>query len=255
VVFQNCGTRSRQTLNFTKEDMIMETSTSVSGRQSFLQVWVKAITKPSESTYADLASSPGAKANTAFLWIFLCTFAPAFVNVLVSGGQISQRLQDAGVDVGEAGGGLGASLVSFLCLTPVAAVVGVVGFIISVAIMQWIARMFRGQGTFDQLAYTLGAISAPGLLVSAVLTLPSLIPYVGMCSGILSGLLGIYLIVLEVMAIKGVHRFGWGAAIGTLVIPGLAIALVACCIAFALASVLGLAMGDVFSTINQSLAQ
>ena len=140
----------------------MDTSTAGSGRESFFQIWIRALTKPNESTYAALAASPRAKASTAFLWIFLCTFAPAFVSVLVSGSQISRQLAQAGVDIGEAGGGLGASLVNFLCITPFAAVVGVVGFVISVAIMQWIARMFKGQGTFDQLAYALGAITAPG---------------------------------------------------------------------------------------------
>ncbi len=232
-----------------------DVSTPSSSSESFFQIWIRALTKPNESTYAALAASPRAKASTAFLWVFLTAFVPGFVGVLVNGSQLSQRLQQAGVDVGSSGGGLGASLVSFLCVTPFVAVLGVVGFIISAGIMQWIARLFRGQGTFDQLAYSLGAITAPGLLVSAVLSLPSLIPVVGICSGIFGGLFSIYLIVLEVTAIKGVHKFGWGPAIGTLVIPGLVVGLIACCIAAVIASVMGLAMGDVFSTINQSLAQ
>ena len=177
------------------------------------------------------------------------------MGVLVSGSQISQRLQDAGVDAGAVGGGLGAGLVNFLCVTPFIAVVSVVGFIIGTGIMQWLARMFRGQGTFDQLAYSLGAIAAPGLLVSAVLTLPSLVPVLGICSGLFSGLFSLYMLVLQVTAIKGVHKFGWGAAIGTLVIPGLVVGLVACCLAAVIASITGAALGDVFSTINQSLAQ
>ncbi|HET6845764.1 MAG TPA: YIP1 family protein, partial [Anaerolineales bacterium] len=196
----------------------MNSSAASTGTDSFIQVWIRALTKPSESTYAGIAASPKAKASTAFLWIFLCTFAPALVGVLVSGTQISQRLRDAGVDTGALGGGLGSALVNFLCFTPFAAVLGVLGFIISVGVMQWIAKLFKGQGTFDQMAYTLGAITAPGLLLSAVLTLPSLVPVLGICSGLFSLLLSLYLLVLEVTAIKGVHKFGWGAAIGTFVI-------------------------------------
>lgn len=233
----------------------MNASTTTTGTESFFQVWLRALTKPKESTYADLAASPRAKASTAFLWIFLCTFAPALVSVLVSGSQISQRLQEAGVDTGAVGGGLGTALINLLCVTPFAAVVGVVGFIISVGLMQWIARLFKGQGTFDQLAYTLGAITAPGLLVSALLGLPSLVPFLGICSGLLSLLFSIYLLVLEVRAIKAVHRFGVGSAIGTLVIPGLAIGIVVCCVVAVIVSITGLALGDVFSTINQSLMQ
>jgi hypothetical protein len=233
----------------------MNTSVTSTGSESFLQIWIRALTKPSESTYSELAGSARARASTAFLWIFLCTFAPALVSVLVSGSQISQRLQQAGVDTGSVGGGLGAALINFLCITPFAAIVGIIGFIISVGLMQWIARLFHGQGTFDQLAYTLGAILAPGLLVSAVLALPSAVPFLGICSGLLSLLFSLYLLVLEVRAIKAVHKFGLGSAIGTLVIPGLAIGFVVCCIVAVIASVAGIAFGDLFSTINQSLMQ
>ena len=36
--------------------------------EPFYQVWIKALTRPSEQTYAELAASPNAKANTAYLW-------------------------------------------------------------------------------------------------------------------------------------------------------------------------------------------
>jgi hypothetical protein len=233
----------------------MSISDMSSGTVSFLQIWLRALTKPNESTYSLLAASPRAKASKAFLWIFLCTLAPALVSVLVSGSRITQRLQDAGVDTGVAGRGFGAAAINFLCVTPFAAALGVVGFIISVGLMQWVARMFKGQGTFDQLAYTLGAITAPGVLITAVLTLPSLIPVLGICSGLLSLLFSIYLFVLEVTAIKAVHKFGLGAAIGTAVIPGLALAVILCCAIAVIVSVTGFAFGDVFKTIGQSLMQ
>lgn len=222
---------------------------------SFFSTWIRAITKPNESTYAGIAESPKARAGTAALWVFICSFAPALVSVLVSGGQLSQALAQAGVDVEQFGGGLGAALINFLCITPVAAVVGVAGFLISTALMQWIARMFGGKGSFDQMAYTLGAITAPAMLVSALLALPSAIPFLGLLVVGVSGLFSLYVLVLQVMAIKGVHRFGWGAAIGSFFIPGLAILLVCCCILVIVVSITGLALGDVWSTINQSLVQ
>ena len=225
------------------------------GPGSFFRIWMQALTKPNEATYATLAASPGARATTAYLWIFLCSFAPALVSVLVSGGELTRRLAEAGVDAEQYGGGLGAAAFNFLCITPFAAVVGVLGFLIGTAVMQWVAKMFGGQGSFDQLAYTLGAIAAPGLLVSALLTLPTAVPFVGLCFAGLSAVFSIYIIVLEVMAIKGAQHFGWGAAIGTFIIPGLAIAVVCCCAVAILASVAGLALGDVWNTINQSLLQ
>ena len=64
---------------------------------------------------------------------------------------------------------------------------------------------------------------------------------------------GIYIIVLEIMAVKAVNQFGWGPAIGSYFIPGLALLLICCCVAAIVGSVMGLALGNVFSTLNQSL--
>jgi hypothetical protein len=220
---------------------------------SFFQKWLRALTKPHETTYAAIAASPGAKATTACLWVFLCSLAPGLVSVLASGGELTRQLSQTGVDTSRLGGGLGAALINFLCIVPFAMVMGVAGFLISTALMQWIAKMFGGQGSFDQLAYVLGAITAPGLLVSALLTLPTAVSSAGMVFGALGGFFSLYLVVLEVMGIKGVHRFGWGPAIGSLIIPGLAIGIVCCCTVAILLSATGLALGNVFSAINQSL--
>ena len=38
---------------------------------SFVQMWINALTKPSEHTYAEIAASPNAKATTAFLWVVI----------------------------------------------------------------------------------------------------------------------------------------------------------------------------------------
>jgi hypothetical protein len=94
--------------------------------------------------------------------------------------------------------------------------------------------MFGGRGTFDQLAYAIAAIVAPFYLVSAVLTLLSAIPAVGFCFGLVGLLAGLYVLVLEVMAVKGVNQFGWGQAIASLLIPVLAIA---CCISIVIAGI------------------
>ena len=220
--------------------------------ESFFQIWVRALTRPREATFAELATSPKARGATAYLWVFLCSFAPALVSVIVSGGELTRRLAEAGVDAEQIGGGLGGALINLVCITPFAAVIGAAGFLISVAITQWIARMFGGRGSHDQLAYALGAVAAPALLVTALLTLPTAIPFVGLCFAGLSALFSIYVIVLEVIAIKGVHGFGWGAAIGSLLIPGLAIGLVCCCAVAILLAITGAAIGDVWSTINLS---
>jgi hypothetical protein len=43
-------------------------------------------------------------------------------------------------------------------------------------------------------------------------------------------LAGIYVFVLNVMAVKGVNQVSWGAAIGSLLIPGLVISVLCACL-------------------------
>jgi hypothetical protein len=90
----------------------------------------------------------------------------------------------------------------------------------------------------------------PFYLVSGVLGLLSAIPFAGACFGIVGFLLALYVLVLEIMAVKGVNQFGWGQAVASMLLPVLAIA---CCISVAVAgmfSVLAPQMQDIFNSIT-----
>jgi hypothetical protein len=223
------------------------------GSSSFIETWINALTKPREETYAAIAASPRAKASTAYLWVFVSSIAGSLAALVVQGATIRNRLAEAGVGADRFGGGFGAVAFTLLCGTPIAAVVGTAFFAIWVALVQWIAKMFGGKGTNDQLAYALAAIAAPYQIISAVLFLLSAIPFVGLCFRIVVALAGIYVLVLNLMAVKSTNQFGWGPAAGAVFIPGLALMLVCCCVLAVVFSVMGVAIGNVFSTINQSL--
>lgn len=227
--------------------MMQESSTS------FVTIWLNALTKPRESTYAAIAGSPKAKAMTGYLWVFASSIIASLVALIVQGATIRSRLAESGVGSNQLGGGLGSVAVTLLCGTPIVAILGTVLFAVGTALVQWIAKMFGGKGTNDQLAYTLASISAPYALASSILVLLSAIPYVGICFNAVLAVAGVYAFVLQVLAVKAVNQFGLGPAIGSLVIPGLAILLVCCCAVAIVASLTGAALGNVFSTINQSL--
>jgi hypothetical protein len=224
-----------------------------SGPKPFFQVWMDALTKPSETTFAEMAASPNAKAMTAYLWMFVALLIELFFTSLVQGTVVRDALRQQGVGNNLPGGGLGITLISAVCGAPIGAVIGTVFFAIGVAIVQWVAKMFGGRGTFDQLAYSFAAISAPYGIVAAVFILLSAIPFVGLCFRIVLGLAGLYVVVLEVMAVKGVNQFGWGPALGAVFIPGLVIGFLCCCLAVGISATLGATLGNVFNSINQSL--
>jgi hypothetical protein len=229
---------------------VMETKPGVAG---WFQVWMTAATKPNEQTYVDLTEQPGAASKIAFLWVFIAGTISGILQAILQAvytatGTMPQipGLEQFTQNLGGDAGNIGITLVTGICLSPVAGAVSVLFFAIIVAIVQWIAKLFGGVGTFEKLAYAFAAITVPFTLVSSVLALLSAIPFVGLCFSILSIGISLYVIVLQVMAVKGVNRFGWGAAVGSVFIPWLVVGLFCCCLVFGLVAMLGPVMGDVF---------
>ena len=219
-----------------------------SGVSEWVTVWRDALTRPSDLTYARIAQSPNAKTTTALLWIFIGSLVSSLLAIPAQGALMRQMIQNMGLEeqgFPAAGGGI----MTAICGAPIGAVISVVLFAVVIGIVQALAKMFGGRGTFEQLAYAIAAILTPFYLVSGVLSLLSAIPYVGACFGLLTLAAGIYVLVLEVMAVKGVNQFGWGPAIGSLLLPVLAIA---CCLSVAVGALLSMAspeMMDIFNSI------
>ncbi len=220
--------------------------------ESFFQVWIKAVTRPSEQTFAQIAASPKAKAMTGFLWAFIGFLVELILVSLVQGARMRSMLQQYGLD-NRFGGGAVATLVRVVCGAPVLALIVTLFFAIDVFIVQWLAKMFGGKGTADQLAYAMGAIVAPFAMVAGVLGLLSAIPFVGLCFTIVSFLLSLYIVVLNVMAVKGVNQFGWGPAIGSLFIPALVIGFLCGCLVVGSLALLGPAIRDALQQIQQGI--
>jgi hypothetical protein len=227
------------------------------GPAGWFQVWVTAVTKPNEQTFVDLTEDPNATSKTAFIWVFIAGTASAIFQSILqaiyaatgSGPQIPiPGLEEYTQSVGT--GSVGSALIG-ICLSPIAGIVAVLVFALFVAIIQWIAKLFGGLGTFEKLAYAFAAIAVPATLVSSLFVLFGAIPFVGFCFSILSIGISIYVIVLQVMAVKGVNRFGWGAAIGSVFIPWLVIVIFCCFIIFAGVALLGPVIGEVFEGMQQ----
>jgi len=206
--------------------------------ESAAQVWQKALTKPNEQTYAEIASSPNAKASTAYLWVFVGYLIQIFLSSLVSGRTLETLANQYGYGDLFANRGIGSTLVSAICGAPIGAIVGTLFFALAVVVIQWLARTFGGRGTTDQLAYALASIIAPFLVISGLVSLFSAIPFVGLCISAIVALAGLYILVLEVMAVKGVNQISWGAAIGALLIPIAVIAFLCACLVGGLISLL-----------------
>jgi hypothetical protein len=217
------------------------------GPAAWLAVWIKALTKPSEITYSEIANSSEARANTAYLWVFIASLFSSFFSIIIQGITLRGR---GGFD----GQGMGMILATVICGTPILAAITTLCFALGTAIIQWIAKLFGGQGRYDQLAYVFAAITTPFSLISSIFILFSAIPYVGLCFNVILFIACLYVLVLEIMAVKAVNGFGWGPAIASVLIPGLVIVFVCGCVVIGGLTLLAPTIGNVFSGINQSLA-
>ena len=229
------------------------------GIAGWFSTWMTAVTKPNEQTYEMLAARPEAMSNnTAFTWVFVAGTASALIS-----GILRSILELAGVpstspSFGELFGGSSTqggalSLGIAICVSPIAGALATLFFAIGVGIVQWVARMFKGTGTFSQLAYTLAAVSVPFSLVSSILTPFSGVQYLNICTGLLSLGLGLYALVLQVMAVKAVNKFGWGEAAGSVLLPGVVLCCCVSIVVFGIIGALGPAINDTFNSIQQSL--
>ena len=232
------------------------------GPAGWLPVWIKAVTQPNEQTFVDITESPDANPKTAYIWVFIAGTISGIIQAIASSFGSARGLsalsQIPGLEqyIPQSSGGGGfaiGSLIGGVCASPLAGVLSVVFFALGVAIIQWIAKMFGGTGTYDKLIYAMAAITVPFTLVSAVFSVFSLIPFVGLCTGLISLGLGIYALVLQVMAVKAVNRFGYGQAVGSVFIPGCVVFIFCACIIFGGMLLLGPVIGNVFQSINQSL--
>ena len=220
-----------------------------SGVSGWITTWREALTRPNENTYARIALSPEAKLSTAFLWVFLGSLVNFLLASLVQGRLMSQMMQNSGIEGLPAGAGGG--LLTAICGAPIGALISVVFFAIGVGVFQLIAKMFGGHGTYEQLAYALAAIVTPFYFVSGVITLLSAIPipFVGACFGLLGFGIALYVLYLEITAVKGVNRFGWGAAIASVLLP---VFVIACCVAvgiFSIFSMLAPEAAEIFESM------
>lgn len=98
---------------------------------------------------------------------------------------------------------------------------GVVGWIIIAGVLHIVAKALGGNGTFESMLLLMGFANLPNIFQAPV----GLVAFLsGGLSGLmiflgLGGLLGLWILALDVIAIREAHDFSTGRAIATLVLP------------------------------------
>lgn len=234
------------------EQMNAPAAPEPSGFAGWFTTWINAVTKPSEQTYAAMAERPEAQTiNQSFLWVFL---AGTFVAIV--SGVLSAILQMAGFTpqipgfselAGSAPRSPLLSLAISVCTSPISGALSVLFFAIYVGVIQWVAKMFKGTGTFSQLAYVAAAISVPFSVVTSPISPFVTLGTVGYCASGIMLLVGLYSIYLQLLAVKAVNKFGWGEAAGAYFLPLLFFVCICVCVSVAFGAAIASMLGQGFA--------
>ena len=138
-----------------------------------------------------------------------------------------------------------------ICSAPSAGVGSVIWFAITTGIIHATARFFGGQGTFDKLAYAMGAVAAPISLISALMIPLNAIPFAVFCTGPVMLTAGLYALYLQVAAVKAVHQCGWGEAAAAYFLPGLLLVLLCGVSLIVLMRAIGPEINEIFQQMQQ----
>lgn len=215
---------------------------------SAVQTWIKALTQPNRGAYSEIVNDPGASTGKAILWLVLFGFVGGLLSGIIhviSGtsfvDQISQFTEYSDIPfqipVSTGGGFMSIIGSAFSGLFG-----GVIGALIYAALVQLVARALGGTGTFEQLFYGFAAYGAPLGMVTGVL---GAIPFLG-CLGLP---LGIYGIVLNVIANQAVNKYDTGKAVISSLAPALVIFLLCCCVIIVVSVIGGAVLGPIFGDV------
>ena len=178
------------------------------GTYSWLEAWQMALTRPNEETFRSLADDPNGSLSRALSWIVITSAISFLITVsaqllfsgLFAGPSLLEALeQEAGIMLS---GGLVIAGI-YVCGLPFVVLVSAMGMLIYSGVVQFTAGAFGGEGTFAEMTYALAAFTAPLTVLSGVI---GLIPLVN-CLAIP---LGIYSLLLTLLAVKSVNRISWG---------------------------------------------
>jgi hypothetical protein len=204
--------------------------------RKWYEIWWAILRHPGKETFRSILQEPNATYSRGFIWIAVVTLITALVVSLASF-PLMRSLTRGSSDVFLNSGIFIVILFVEVILAPLFAIAGMA---VGAAIYHGIARLFGGMGQWGQMVFCLAAISAPFSLLSAAINLVTT-PFtiwlpsnfsslLSCCVAPLALALGVYAIVLQVIAIDAVENIGTWKSVATLFIPAIiVIVLTICC--------------------------
>jgi hypothetical protein len=201
--------------------------TQPAASRKWYEIWWDIWSKPGDASFQALLSEPNHSTGRAFIWIAVVSLIVAIMTGVTS----TQTLQSFEP-------GITSNLVYFICTLILSPIFGIIGLVISSGIYHLIARLLGGSGTWSDLVVCQAAVFAPSELIGGVIGLFTIllfnIPGLFFLPGIITFVIGVYAIILMILALKAAEKFGTGKAVLTHFIPVIIIGLLVLCAFLAL---------------------
>ena len=179
----------------------METTNTEKISLPWYKVWLDALFRPSVAGYETFLQDVHATPKRAYIWLIISGLINGVITAFV---QPPQRRS-----------------IIIVVGAPLHALAAVLFFIGIAGLIQLLAQVLGGTGTYSKLVYTLATFNAPTTIISSLLLL---IPY-GLW---INAAFGVYGAILSMIAVKVVHQLEWRKAIvATLPVISLAILVIA----------------------------
>lgn len=224
----------------TEENMMETLPPATTLDRKWNEIWMDVWTHPGEEVFRNLLKERDHRATRGFIWMAVSSLILAVatgIGYIPVYHRLATQLgttQNTGLLFG---GAVFTNLICSIILVPISAIIGLA---ISSGIYHLISKLFRGDGNYGDLIFSMAAVAAPASLISGIMTIPVILftnfPAIwwmfAILVGILSVSLGIYVIVMNINAVRGVENIGTWQAVLTIFLPVIVVVVLTfCCLA------------------------
>jgi hypothetical protein len=200
--------------------------------RKWYEIWWDVWIHPGLAPFKTILSEPGNNITRGFIWIGVTSLFVTLVSYLFSALVIRNVMVDA--FGGEMFKNISSYTVSYICGIILSPFFAIFGIAVSALVYHWIAKLLGGRGNWNDLLFCLSAVSAPATMIGGVIGLIALLffqnPVLIFLPSMVALALAVYVIVLNVNAIKAAEDVGTWPALSAIFIPTLiGVALVTCC--------------------------
>ncbi|NJD59380.1 MAG: DUF1282 domain-containing protein [Anaerolineae bacterium] len=236
-----------------EENLPMDTSTieTVPPAQplnsKWYEIWLDVWAHPGEEAFRGILKERDHSIGRAFIWVAITSLVIAIASIIGYVPLYKSLVSQIGPVQSFEFFNTTTIFTFGLCSVILAPISAILGLVISTGIYHLISRLFGGSGAWSDLVFCMAAVTAPASIISGILMIPYLLfgnfPaiwwLVAIFIGILSVVVAVYVLVMNVNAIRAAEQIGTWQSVLTIFLPIIIVGvLTVCCVSLTIPSII-----------------